>query len=87
MVVLDSDHARDHVLKEMEIYGPLVTAGQYMIVEDGNINGHPAYPDFGPGPWEAIDEFLPRHPEFEADRSREYLLVTQNPRGYLLKKS
>lgn len=36
MVVLDSDHEEAHVLKEMELYGPLVTKGSVFIVEDGN---------------------------------------------------
>ena len=26
MVILDSDHARDHVLRELELYAPLVTS-------------------------------------------------------------
>ena len=83
MVVLDSWHGRDHVLKEMELYGPLVSPGSYMIVQDTNINGHPVLPGWGPGPWEALDAFLPSHPEFEPDRSRERLLFTMHPRGYL----
>ena len=34
MVSLDSDHTPDHVLKEMELYGPLVTPGCWMVVQD-----------------------------------------------------
>jgi cephalosporin hydroxylase len=83
MVILDSDHTREHVVDELERYAPLVTPGGYLIVEDTNINGHPVVEDFGPGPMEAVEEFLPRHPEFERDATREKLLMTFNPGGFL----
>jgi cephalosporin hydroxylase len=35
------------------------------------------------GPSEAVREFLPRHPEFLADRSRERFFVTENPGAWL----
>jgi len=86
MAILDSDHARDHVLRELELYGPLVTPGCYVIVEDTNVNGHPVSPEFGPGPREAVDEFLRRNDDFEVDRERERLLMTFNPSGYLRRR-
>jgi cephalosporin hydroxylase len=87
MVILDSDHSRDHVLEELRAYGPLVSEGHYMIVEDTNVNGHPILPGHGPGPMEAVDAFLAE----EGDRWRiarrcERLLLTFNPRGYLRRK-
>ena len=86
MVILDSDHSRDHVLAELERFGPLVTPGCYLIVEDTSVGGHPVEPRFGPGPMDAVDAFVPRHPEFVIDRSREKYFATLNPRGYLRKR-
>lgn len=84
--ILDSDHHKDHVLKELRGYGPLVTPGNYLIVEDSNLNGHPVAAGFGPGPMEAIQEFLKEQHEFEIDRSREKYYLTFNPSGYLRKR-
>jgi cephalosporin hydroxylase len=83
MVILDSDHKKDHVLDELRLYSPLVTKGSYLIVEDTNINGRPVFPGFGPGPAEAVDDFLSANTAFERDPSRERFLVTFNPGGYL----
>jgi cephalosporin hydroxylase len=85
MVILDSDHRRDHVLEELQVYHPLVSPGCYLIVEDSNVNGHPAWPEHGPGPMEALEAFLPSHPEFRVDTSRERFLMTMNPSGFLLR--
>jgi len=86
MVVLDSDHSRDHVLSELRAYGELVTSGCYLVVEDTNVNGHPAWPGFGPGPMEAVEEFLAEDSRFVVDRAREKLLLTFNPSGWLLRR-
>lgn len=86
MVILDSDHSKEHVADELCIYSKLVTNGQYLIVEDTNINGHPVLKDFGRGPMEALDNFLKENKEFQIDRSKEKFLLTFNPKGYLIKK-
>ncbi|MGQ0802766.1 MAG: CmcI family methyltransferase [Actinomycetota bacterium] len=86
MVLLDSDHSRGHVLRELEAYSAFVTEGCYLVVEDTNVNGHPVLARYGPGPLEAVNEFLERHPHFERDKRREKLLFTFNPGGYLRRK-
>lgn len=71
MVILDSDHTKNHVLSELNIYQKLVTKGNYLIVEDTNLNGHPVFSDFGEGPYEAIEEFLSKNDHYVQDHDRE----------------
>ena len=83
LVILDSDHTKHHVLKELEVFAPYVNIGNYIIVEDTNVNGHPVYPSFGEGPFEAVEEFLKQNRNFAVDETREKFLMTFNPHGYL----
>jgi cephalosporin hydroxylase len=87
MVILDSNHEFNHVFREMGAYAPLVSVGQYLVVEDTNVNGHPVYESFGPGPWEAVEYFLANGGgDFRIDHSRERFLISFNPSGYLLRR-
>ncbi|MEX2293218.1 MAG: CmcI family methyltransferase [Acidimicrobiales bacterium] len=90
MVVLDSNHTHEHVLRELELYAPLVTPGQYLVVcdtvvEDLPLQTHRPRP-WGPGdnPATALREFLASSDEFEVDRRlAEKLLLTSSPGGYV----
>lgn len=86
IVILDSWHSKDHVLKELEAYKDLVPTGSYLIVEDTHVNGHPVDWDWGEGPYEAVQEFLSKHPEFVVDDDCEKLFLTFNPGGFLRRK-
>jgi cephalosporin hydroxylase len=83
LVILDSDHSREHVLKELNLLAPYVNAGSYIIVEDTNVNGHPTFPSHGAGPYEAVEDFLQSNSAFVVDESREKFLMTFNPKGFL----
>jgi len=85
LVVLDSGHSRENVLSELKLYRDIVTKGSYFIVDDSNINGHPIDPMYGPGPYEAVQDFLKSNPDFIIDRKNEKFFMTFNPNG-LLKK-
>ena len=87
MVFLDSDHSEANVAAEMRVYAPFVTVGSYLVVEDGIVNGHPSFPEHGPGPWEAIEGFLGSNSSFVSDRECERFLLTFNPRGWLRRTS
>jgi cephalosporin hydroxylase len=83
MVVLDSDHSYAHVAAEIATCSPLVTPGCYLVIEDTNVNGNPVLPEWGPGPMEAVDEFLDDTQSFVRDPAREKFMMTFNPGGYL----
>jgi cephalosporin hydroxylase len=70
--ILDSNHAMNHVLAEMKLLRPLLSAGDYLIVEDSMLNGHPNLPGWGPGPYEAIEAYEQEFPnDYTHDFERE----------------
>ena len=85
LVILDSDHSKEHVLKELEIYSKMVSIGSYLIVEDTNCSGHPVKGLDGCGPMEAVKEFLKTHDNFKIDISCHKFYFTFNPMGFLVR--
>lgn len=93
MVVLDSDHSRDHVLDELRCYGPLVTESQYVVVADtllgrGDMSQTPTkrskiwYP--GDEPYAALNTYLKETDRFETDETLNgKLVLSSSPGGYL----
>jgi cephalosporin hydroxylase len=77
LIILDSDHERKHVARELELYSQFVQIGGYIIVEDTNFDG-PAY---------AVKDFLLKNSMFTMDREKEFLMLTFNPGGYLKRLS
>jgi cephalosporin hydroxylase len=90
MVVLDSNHTHDHVLKELELYSPLVTKGSYLVVMDTVIDDMPdeLFVDRpwrkGNSPKSAVHAFLAGNRRFAINKDIESkLLITVAPDGYL----
>lgn len=72
LVILDSNHSKEHVAKELKAYNGLVTPGSYIVVTDGLMQDLYDVPTGNPewkqdNPVEAVKEFLNQHPEFALD--------------------
>ncbi len=91
MVFLDSLHTHDHVLKELELYAPLVTVGSYLVLPDTFIEyfpkGYYAHNrpwDVGNNPMTALRAFMEKNNDFEIDRELcNKLMITEAFDGYL----
>lgn len=90
VVLLDSNHTHDHVLRELELYSPLVTKDSYLVVFDTIIEDMPDH-FFKDKPWgkgnnpkTAVWEFLKQNERFKIDKEIENkLMITVAPDGYL----
>ncbi|HCL64864.1 MAG TPA: cephalosporin hydroxylase [Rhizobium sp.] len=93
MVVLDSDHSRDHVLDELRHYAPLVTEGQYMVVADTLLGRcEPSQVPTkrsqvllpGDEPLAALHAYLKETTRFELDEViNGKLVLSSSPGGYV----
>jgi cephalosporin hydroxylase len=88
MVVLDSNHSKEHVAKELDLYKEFVTPGSYMVAMDG-AQAHVWDIPRGKTEWKednpliAIEEFVKHNNDFIIDERCNRLMVSSNPKGYL----
>ena len=95
MLVLDSNHSKDHVLAELRAYAPFVSVGSYAVAADGIMAQVAGGPRTGPdwswnNPREAAETFVRENPDFAIEEPA-FLFnegavrhsVTYFPNGYL----
>ena len=99
MLILDSNHSRDHVAAELAAYAGLVTPGSYILSQDGVMQlvaGSPRAPAewADDNPITAVKAFLAAHPEFELahpprpfDESLDTPECSHHPVGWLRRKT
>ena len=92
LLILDSNHNHDHVLKELNAYAQLISKGSYCVVMDTIIEDMPKNfflnrPwDVGNNPKTAVKNFLKSNKNFKIDKNiQNKLLITVAPDGYLQK--
>ncbi len=95
LVILDSNHSRDHVGAELEAYAPLVTKGSYIVATDGLMQDLYDVPRGKPewrkdNPVEAAKAFAAKHadfviepPPFYFDETMGSHQITHWPSAYL----
>jgi len=86
-VIHDADHKADNVSLELQMIAPVLEKGDYVIVEDSNLDGHEnaVAPGYGPSPYDAIVSFMAMNRHFfERDFEREKKFgFTQSVAGFL----
>jgi cephalosporin hydroxylase len=83
LVILGSTGSHLRMIHEFEAFHELVPVGSYVVVEETIVNGHPVWPGFGPGPFEATKRILAGHGNFASDPKMEKFALTFNPTGFL----
>jgi Cephalosporin hydroxylase len=82
MVILDSAHTKEHVAKELELYSPFVTPGNYLIVNDTYLSTYaPAWDQAGA--MQAMREFVANNKKFVIDEAFNRFVIATAPDGFL----
>jgi cephalosporin hydroxylase len=93
ILVLDSNHTHDHVLKELQILSELVNVGGYIVLPDTVIEDFPKGYYSGSRPWDvgnnpktALKEFLHDNNKFVTDFHYSTKgALSESPDGYIRK--
>ncbi|AQT84939.1 cephalosporin hydroxylase family protein [Paenibacillus larvae subsp. larvae] len=69
LVILDSNHSKQHVLQELQLYSPLVSADSYIVATDGIMEQLAGAPDIKQdwswdNPKAAAEQFVQNDPRF-----------------------
>lgn len=90
LVVLDSNHTHDHVMRELELYSPLVKKGGFLVVFDTSVEDAPAGfcrdRPWGKGnnPRTAVQAFIRNNARFVVDATfHNRAQITSARGGYL----
>ena len=92
MVLLDSNHAKQHVINELENYSHFVTHGSYIVAFDTVVEdfpvGHFANRPWGRsnGPLSAVEDFLAGNPSFSREPRGNKLAMNGAARFGVLKR-
>ncbi|MHA2384292.1 MAG: CmcI family methyltransferase [Candidatus Thorarchaeota archaeon] len=78
MVVLDSDHHKSHVDRELELWSRLVTKGQFIVVEDCFAGGKNPYP-----PFYSVRDFLEKNQHFKRRNLERQFIFAITKGGWL----
>ncbi len=92
LIHLDSDHTKNTVLKEINLYSKLMKKNNYLIVGDTIIEHIPEQKHRkrewkkGNNPYNAMLEFIKKNKNFKIDKGiNSKQLLTNNPSGYIKK--
>jgi len=88
IVCLDSNHTKNHVLKELQLYHGFVNLGSYIVVFDTITSkiaelGACEKSYINNSPKEALEDFLKVNGNFEIDKYYNKLYISYSPNGFL----
>ncbi len=89
MVIVDGETSAEKVRETLRLYSPLVSSKSYLIVQGTYRDAVPLPAETPAGPYKAVRQFLDEdggQKSFETDTSREELIFTFNPGGWLRRK-